>query len=425
MSTDEHGVGREGMSGHGEQQDNGSADDGRDAVTARNTKERPRLLDHGHAAIESREMEDLGTALEVDHMILDFLLFQAINACLDDKRAATEKEHRLDFQACLTQVDQFLQLFRTRYPAYRPDPELRFRQLLLQLVVLVTQRFRRCSATPSKSSLTTLRAVNQARARSWIGHASRLPTADYDVRPFDEALPISPGELEENRSLMLGALGIPAEDDAYEDSFYGTSDCVTLLDLLPLFMRVSAACHTMFACPPTEKWMNLAAAWMLHACLEQYLVFGASGSDAIDEAFAWGPAQQRGMSMEEDREEEGHAMQQDKPQDPFCLGLDDEHFEMWYPIRSRALDTILSSEKQYWKDVASHLAAVWDKSFPAQMEKEITEFLSSLAECIAQPVLVQLQRGQLQGMTISETQSFIRSCGVDVAEIFASIDGPG
>ncbi|KAM3421902.1 hypothetical protein BST61_g2279 [Cercospora zeina] len=390
-----------------------------ESVTARNTKERARLPEHGHAAIESREMEDLGTALEVDHMILDFLLFQAINACLESRRAATEKEHGLDLRGCVTQVDQFLQLFKTRYPAYRPDPEFRFRQLLLQLVVLVTQRFRRCLATPSKSSLTTLRAANQARARAWIGHASRLPTAEYNVRPFDEALPISPEEAEENRSLMLEALGIPAEDDAYEDSFYGTSDCVTLLDLLPLFMRVSAACHTMFECPPTEKWMRLAAEWTVQACLEQYLIFGASGSDAIDEAFAWGPRQRRDVSTEGDEEQE------DKTQDPFCVGLDDEDTELWYTIRSRALDTILSSEKQYWKDVASHLAAVWDKSSPAQMEKEITEFLGSLAECIPQPVLVQLQGGQLQGMTKLETQLFIRSCGVDVAEIFASINGPG
>lgn len=416
MSTDEYGFPEEEVLGQEEQhgqQENGVED-----------KNRGKPSDHGHAAIQSRQMADLGTALEVDHMILDFLCFQAINACFESRRSPPVND-RLDLQACLTQVDQFWQLFKARYPTYRPDPELHFRQQLLQLVVLVTQRFRRCSATPIRSSLTALRAANQARARAWIGHVSRLPTADYNVRPFDQALPISRTEMEENRSLMLEALGIAAEDDAYEDNFYGTSECVGLLDLLPLFMRVSAACHTMFECPPTKKWMELAAGWMLQGCLEQYLIFGASGSDAIDEAFAWGPGEHLDLSMNEDVEEGHDTTQWNKSQDPFCLGLENEDTQLWQTIKSRALNTILSAERQYWKDIASHLAAVWDKSSPAQAEKEITEFLVDLAECIPEPVLVQLQKGQLQGMTRSQTQSFIRSCGVDVAEILARIDGPG
>lgn len=383
-------------------------------VNGDHSSKRVKISDQDHAAFASREMDDdVETALEVDHMILDYLLFQAINACLD----------KTSLGLCLAQVDQFMKLFQSRYPAYRPDTELHFRQLLLQLVTLVTQRYVRCPATPAKGSLLSLREKNQARARTWIGDASRLPTVDHNMSSFDNALPIAANELEENRAHVLKSIDLPAEDDAYRDAFFGTSECVSLLDIFPLFMRISAACHGMFSCPPTETWMRLAAAWILQACLEQYLVFGASGSDALDEAFAWGSKE----SEEEDQEDEdmpdaaAQPTENKRGEDPFCLDMDHEDIELWTSIKNRALETILSAEKQYWKDVASHLAAVWDKHPLAKTEQEIVGFLKSLAECIPEPVLVQLQRGQLQGLSREETKAFIKDCGVDIAKIFASI----
>ena len=418
-----NGVSKDGSVANGEvsEQDQ-QADSKQEAVKNANgyhPRKRAKISDQDHAAFAFREMEDTKTALEVDHMILDYLLFQAIHACLD----------KTNVGLCLSQVDQFTRLFTSRYPAYRPDTELHFRQLLLQLVTLVTQRYVRCPATPAKASLQSLRDSNQARAREWIGDASRLPTANHNMNPFDNALPIVANELEENRAHVLKSIDVPAEDDAYEDAFYGTSECVSLLDILPLFMRISAACHSMFSCPPTETWMSLAAAWILQACLEQYLVFGSSGSDAIDEAFAWGPKRSEEEQDEDEDEEMPDATaptnEKKRKEDPFCLDMDDEDIELWNSIKTRALETILSAEKQYWKDVASHLAAVWDKQTLAKTEKEIVGFLKSLAECIPEPVLVQLQKGQLQGMSREETSKFIKECGIDIAEIFASVGEAG
>lgn len=386
-------------------------------IVGERPKKRVKLSGRDYAAFASREMDDIETALEVDHMILDYLLYQAIGACLD----------RNNVSICLTQADQFLRLFQGRYPAYRPDQELHFRQLLLQLVTLVTQRYVRCPATPAKSSLQSLRDSNQTRARTWIGDASRLPTVDANTKPFDSALPVTAEELEENRAHVLRSIDIPPEDHVYEDAFYGTSECVSLLDLLPLFMRISGACYTMFSCPPTDTWMRLAAAWMLQACLEQYLIWGASGSDAIDEAFAWGP------KRPEDFQEEGEDMTGEAPkihdrrrdENPFCLDMDGEDAELWKDIRTRALETILSAKDQYWKDLVSHLAAVSERHPLAKTDKEIVGFLKSLAECIPEPVLVQLQKGQLRGMSKEETSAFIRQCGIDIAELFASVDAHG
>ncbi|KAI5361097.1 hypothetical protein Slin15195_G122090 [Septoria linicola] len=418
VSSDEHETGQQGL------QEDEVLQSENDVRGGLNRTKPSKTSDREHASIISRQMEDAETALEVDHMILDYLLYQAIDACLAGSRhAVSEAKYRRQIDLCLFQVDQFLRLFRSRYPNYRSDAELRFRQLVLQLVTLTSQRFVRCPSTPARASLQNLRDRNRERARHWIGNASRIPTAEYNVRPLDDALPIPANEVEENRAHVLKSLGVEPEDDAYADAFYGTSESVALLDLLPLFMRVSAACHQMFECPPTEKWMRLAADLMLQACLEQYLVYGSSGSDAIDEAFAWGPKQQT-----EEQDEDDHILEKEhKPEeatddDPFGEDMEQEDIELWQSVKAQALQIILSTEKQYWKDVASHLAAVWDKHPLSTTERELVAFLDNLAGCIAEPVLVQLQRGQLQGMSRAETSKFIAACGIDVASILKGRD---
>jgi hypothetical protein len=190
------------------------------------------LSQEAHGTTSTRTCEDESTLLEVDHMIFDYLLHQAITTYLRNAYKSSTAEVDL----ALVQVEEFLALFNTRHSNYTFDPELRFRQLLLQLISLLTQRFVPHNATPPPTSLSALRARNSTRAQNWIGTASRLPTAPYNLTAFDEVLPLDEETVLLNRKNFLRTLKLP--DDHSATDFYGSPESVSLLDLLPLFPSV-------------------------------------------------------------------------------------------------------------------------------------------------------------------------------------------
>ena len=63
-----------------------------------------------------------------------------------------------------------------------------------------------------------------------------------------------------------------------------------LLDLLPMFMHL---CGEALAQPAvefksvTDELLDLAADFMIQSVLEQYMVYGAAGTEKLGEAFSW------------------------------------------------------------------------------------------------------------------------------------------
>ncbi|KXT16441.1 hypothetical protein AC579_5122 [Pseudocercospora musae] len=384
------------------------------ATNGERPKKRVKRPQAAQPSITIRQMHDIGTALEVDHMILDYLVYKAINTCLAHQHASRFEKGASPVESSILQVNQVLQLFQHRYSRYRFYPEFRFRQQLLQLVSLVTQRLVKTSITPPKASLQALRDRNKARAVEWIGRdASRLPTANYDISPFENELPLSVKKLEDNRAQLLDSLDVPPEDHDYEDVFFGTNAFVSLLDTLPLFMQVSAGCHNIFnGSNLTSQWMQLAADWMLRACLEQYLVCGKEGSDAIDEAFAWGYRE---------RDKDADETKVKVPDDPFDSMYDEEDVQRWEAIRRHALAKLFPAvDKNKERDccLVWHLGAINVTNPVTTLYTNITDFLTSLSEAIEKPILAQLETGQLVGMSTEETRNFLCECGLDVAKFY-------
>lgn len=340
-------------------------------------------------------------------MILDYFTHRAINICF----ASRQSPPALDDTAigdALFQVDEFLALFKHRYPGYRFDAEMRFRQQLLQLVALFTQRLTRNSVTPPRASLQKLSKSNKGRARRWIGSADRLPTAGYPVDPFEKQLPLSSAKLEDNRARVLSSLDMPAEDDAYDDNFYGTGECVSLLDLIPLFIKVSATLQDGLGINVGGKWMQFAGEWMLQACLEQYLVYGASGTDAIDEAFAWGYKQE---SVDERQEEHRQTSE---------IFLDSEtgtEMTRWQKLKEEMLEELFLAADGT-KDLVTGLSELQDAYPIATLEKTALGLLEALSQSISEPVLVQLGKGELKGMSKEETKAFLTKCGIVMPDFF-------
>jgi hypothetical protein len=221
----------------------------------------------------------IDTSLEVDHMILDYIAYQSIEACLRSRGAKSDRSSSVSLSRNLAMYQGFLLVFKARHPHYVPDAELDFRMLLLKLVTLFTQRLTRNPSTPSRSALDDLRRRNRERARSWLRDSDFTRRPVFETVVSRQGLPLASDHLIRNRGEVLRQLNLPAEDDMYEDAFYGTMDCVALLDLIPLFMEVSCARNTMSGSSVNDAWMHLACSLMLQACLEQYLVYGATGVD--------------------------------------------------------------------------------------------------------------------------------------------------
>ena len=396
---------------------------------------RARLSDNDGVAAIQTQCVPTDTALEVDHMILDYTAYKTIEACFASRRSEPQSGSARSLANSLTMSDSFLSIFKARHSTYRPDPELRLRILLLKLTTLFTQRMTSNPTTPAQPALQELRQSNEQRAQYWQHNVWHCPSSSFDTDSFRNNLPISQQELERNRAHVLHELGIPAEDEDYEDAFYGTSSCISLLDIMPLFMKVSAARNAMSGSNLTERWMQLACDFMLQACLEQFLVFGAQGSDAIDEAFAWGYVEDGHGHINGIEEGEPAMSNRDEVDAMF---EDDEYameVEGWSETKASYLNQLFPSvaggtrsidsdpatakdDTVTSEDVVSHLETLAARFPIATFEASLLGFLEALSKSIPDPVLIQLEAGKLDGMTARETEEFLVECGVSTANVY-------
>jgi hypothetical protein len=142
---------------------------------------------------------DDSVALEIDHMILDYLSYEATQAVLASRMSSSTQSPSLENK--LVMVDTFLEIFKARHPSYVPDAELRFRLLLLKFATLYCSRFDRATAVPSQHALHDLREANTARAMKWIHTADRMPSGKYDLSGFESEPSFDHGAIDANSSL--------------------------------------------------------------------------------------------------------------------------------------------------------------------------------------------------------------------------------
>jgi hypothetical protein len=391
------------------------------------TAKKPRL-DHNtslpaYIALETQCAQS-DVSLEVDILILDHLAYQTTQAALAS-RGAPATSTIASLGPNVSMVNDFIALFKNRHATYSWDDELKFRILLLKLAIFFTQRFARNPCTPSLNTLRRLREENARRAKAWL--EARKDDGIGHLKLPEEINYPSPADLEQKRAHVLNDLSLPAEDDAYEDAFYGTASCVSLLDILPLFMRVSAARDAMngTATAITQDLMDLAAELMLQACLEQYLVFGATGPQAMEEAFAWGHIKGADDTDEDLMEMEGRGGGDwDEVNDMFCDPVYETEVDGWKAMRDSCLSLLLpnhtspgsaaASATSKTADFISHLLSTASNHAISAFETKALSFLSALSLSIPLPVLSQLEtKGKLNGMSAEETRQFLRECGVN------------
>lgn len=388
---------------------------------------RARLSDEAVASI-SIQCAQADTSLEVDYMILDYVGFQTTKVCFESRDLGHSNRSPRSPRSPSNELaifDALLAIFKTRYSTHHPDPELRLRILLLRITTLFTQRLTSNPTTPPRSVIDDLRAANDVRARTWIASSGfQFNDISHASRAIGQHPTLSLHDLERNRAHVLQQLGVPAEDEYYEDAFYGTASCISLLELLPLFMEVSAVRRSMDESNLTEQWMKLACEFMLQACLEQYLVVGAQGSDALKEAFAWGYVDGSDENMEVDGidrltkvndSSELNAMFEDEDYETEVDGWKEMRQFYINKLVPRAAFTDLDATSD---TLADNLEALSERHPIAEFESALLKFLEAISKSLPDPVLIQLENGKLDGMTEQETQDFLLKCGVGVSRFF-------
>jgi hypothetical protein len=370
---------------------------------------------------------DASVALEVDHMILDYLSYEATKTVLASR--ISEDMHYPSPQHKLALVDSFLEMFKAKHPNFTPDSGLRFRLLLLKFTTLYCHRLVQDAVVPSKAALRQLRETNTSRAMSWIQTADRMPSNNHDMSAFEAAEAQNcPSKnqsqqlhLTSRRAQTLESLQYPPEDEAYQYAFYGTPESLALLDLLPLFMSVIAARNELNNSNLSPGLMELAAQFMLQASLEQYLVRGASGCDAVDEAFAWGC---RAAPLATG---DGHGNRHDEvdsdgskgegavdPTDEVDRMFQDEEEPSrevtdWSTVKSGFISQLARTNGDPFM---RHLERVADKHPIDVFEQMVLQLLAGLAASLPNPILTQLEEGTLDGMSAEEMEAFLGECGL-------------
>ncbi|KAF2723460.1 hypothetical protein K431DRAFT_188936, partial [Polychaeton citri CBS 116435] len=349
------------------------------------------------------------TALEVDHMILDYLAYQCITGRLEFNAHPPSQDLVLQNNQYL--FDAFLPTFKARHPHFKPDPHLGFRLGLLKFITLYKLRLTRSDETPSPEALEILRSNNQTRAVRWIRDPTRIPSsASSEIRKrYDTALPIPQSALIRNRSLACMRAHLEPEGVRHDNSFYRSGPNVSLLDLLPMFMEISAMINAIFNGAGSEIWIRLAAEFMMQACIEQYLIYGAYGTDAIDEAFAHG---YQPDLVPYDANIHGSRYQATDTEHKINAMFEHPDFAIeipnWTKLKKSYLLELLAPEST---DIPGKLQQIAQSHPVGVFHDELMDFMEGISQAIPKPILVQLESERLDGLTQQETKAFIDNCG--------------
>ncbi|KAI9845951.1 MAG: hypothetical protein M1838_001500 [Thelocarpon superellum] len=371
---------------------------------------------------------DASVQLDVDDMMLDYLLYSALQALLSDPGHDEQSSGPCPTNVRLlplNMVDAFLPIYKANHPDPCTCENAQFRLLLLKFCSVFTRRGDPGPLRPPLSSLSLLRDRHGRRAMNWLENDTPsssfgIPSlADPVLAPF-EGPAGSPARLAQDRERTLAAPTRPSQPRA----LFGESRSVSLLDSLPLFMSVSAcASHVMGdGMSITRPWMDLAVEYMVQATIEQYLVYGAQGGQALREAFAWGYNAHLVCD----------AGSEDAKVNSMFWGKDGDVVTAWKELRTRQLkavcfpflSSLLLPVLSEWNadvekiippahtDLRTHLANKAQEKPMGEFEARTVGFLCDVVENLPLPVLVQLERGQLEGWTREETTMLLESCGV-------------
>ena len=139
---------------------------------------------------------------------------------------------------------------------------------------------------------------------------------------------------------------------------------LSLPDLLPTFMSLSAAKASSADGSIEDQWMHLAGVFMAQATIEQLGLYDVYGEDVLEEAFAWGWAASEWPDEATDR----------------------------VAINKLFRDEDSGTEVEGWKEMKDHYRQLArERSKQPEFDMRLNGFLQSLFEDQPKPVLKQAE----------------------------------
>ncbi|KAL2441450.1 hypothetical protein ABEF95_014902 [Exophiala dermatitidis] len=395
---------------------------------------------------------------DVDHMILEYSLYQAIRTHFDLLSLTTGPAPSVNWNATIRKsitdalrvlsiFDSFFRLFKSTHPSHRPGPEVAFNLDVLEFLVLVASR--RCLydrhylADSMCEGLRRETAQHLTHRRRWLTARERQArrqgkqAASSDAKadlPWDVArdvesqiyeawdsvqaaldpeshAPPSPSRL--SRSIMPPSAGQPHP---------------LLFDLIPRFMLISAQVAAVLGQNTNEKWMDLVGQFMLQASIESLRIrLGTAHHHPLprlQECFAWGYLDLRDFSSLGPSSDADDPVEELGPNygfinDLFCVGETSDadadadpstEVAQWTQIRLKWMSEFTMPAHASVLSINCRLDRLGKKYPLDKFEEDVVSFLSGAwvhacqDEAFGKPVLVQIEEGHLRGL------------GVDAAE---------
>ena len=324
-------------------------------------------------------------ALEVDEMILEYLIYTTTKAHL----------HGAENAASLLQIfDHFLQLFKTNHSDSVSEFNLSIK--LLEFAVLFTQR--KDPQALSSSSRDQLKQSSKHSAAIRVQWWERGRPTNAFVAPENSIIHCwrnyfdLPPTILNNRNVTTSG-----------------SQVISLIELLPRFLDLSASMAVLLDQEVSQKWMKLAAEFMLQSAWEEHVYLDSEGGDEpLKVAFGWGRWGQREledaiMSAGATPEEKRAEVQVDAMFQAFD-GSPEEAAVAWSKIRLEYLSAFGTTppgvtdvhQGQRWQ--VKRLEEM-SKRFPSlEFDDNIVAYIEDLWKLGRKPVLVQVEEGQIEGL---------------------------
>ncbi|KAG5287104.1 hypothetical protein I7I48_02954 [Histoplasma ohiense] len=353
------------------------------------------------------DSDDPELKLELDLMTLDYLLHKAIIAVIDDRieqRRVGEQSNK-NGDSILGIFDACMQLFRynhlnnnSRNSNYESDRnnqnnntscfpiDLRIKLQILTVTNLLCRRYHQGSRAflPSEETLQAQKKGNRERAEHWLRQ-----NEDHRICRAAASTPVmnDSAYLERNRRDMYVHMGIPCKDG--NDNI----PVASLLDILPECMSLCGmVCHHDI---PDTSWMELPVRFMLFAAIEEILLHGTMIEEAANEAFAW---------------DYPYKVESDDHHDEDCEQDDKARIAQWESVRDSVKTSLVGVDgERGWE---TSIGEILEKCPFIRFEEYVMEWLVSLLRFQKSPILMQLEEGKLEGLTLEETAAFMSRVGI-------------
>jgi hypothetical protein len=362
-------------------------------------------------------------ALDVDEMILEYLLYNTTKAHLQDSRSNERPEdvsdpRDTDTAETLLQVfDQFLELFKINYPEYDFSPDTDFGIKLLQFVVLYTNRKSHTALSPSsREQLKQLCKQNSATRMEWWERRSSKGLSS----PEDSIIDCWHDFVKIPASIANDAR------PAFQDNLrIESGNYIPLLELLPRFLDISADIAANLGQDVTEQWMLLAAEFMLQSAWEKFVYLDADANEEpLKVAFGWGRWHQEqefesSVMEPEARKEakaaEGRVNTMFSTSNEFSEESSGREMPEWTKIRLEHLSAFGtppggnedSKQAQRWQ--VERLRKIAEQYPIQKFDGKVVDFLEGLWKLGQKPLLVQIEEGKIEGLTKDEFEQFMEN----------------